>query len=86
MGFILEHFHFNDIGHHSMIYYVVHWPIGLLILEIYQKISIVPNNWELLVYLCLAWFGLLPLLTYVFNMKPVAKYIFYKKMEMNLPK
>ena len=75
VGFILEHFHFNDIGHHSMVYYVVHWPIGLLIIAIYQKICTTSNNWELLVYLCLAWLGLLPLLTYVFNTKVMAKFI-----------
>ncbi|WP_254917840.1 acyltransferase family protein [Fibrobacter sp. UWB3] len=75
MGFILEHFHFNDIGHHSMIYYVLHWPIALLIIAIYQKISAAPNNWELLVYLCLSWLGLLPLMTYVFNTKAMARFI-----------
>lgn len=75
VGFILEHFHFNDIGHHSMIYYVVHWPIGLLIIAVYQRICSTPNNWELLVYLCLAWLGLLPLLTYVFNTKTMARFI-----------
>ncbi|SHL93479.1 hypothetical protein SAMN05720467_0005 [Fibrobacter sp. UWB7] len=74
-GFILEHFHFDDIGHHSMIYYVMHWPIGLLIIAIYQKTTPAPNNWELLIYMFLINLVVLPLLTYLFNLRRMAKFI-----------
>lgn len=29
VGRYLVHYHFSDVGHHSMIYYVVHHPLGL---------------------------------------------------------
>lgn len=71
----LEHFHFDDFGRNSMIYYVLHWPLALLICTIYNKCVDSPNNYELLLYLCLACFGLLPLLTRIFKTKALSRFI-----------
>ena len=75
VGVFLEHFHFDDFGRNSMIYYVLHWPLALLICTIYNKCVDSPNNYELMLYLCLACFGLLPLLTWIFNTKVMSKFI-----------
>ncbi len=75
IGCILEHYHLDGIGHHSMIYYVTHYPLGFLVCALYKQYSEQQNNWELLMYLCLMWFGFLPILTYFFNTKKMSKFI-----------
>ena len=75
IGVFLEHFHFDDFGRNSMIYYVLHWPLAFLICPIYNKCVDSPNNYELMLYLCMACFALLPLLTRIFNIKVMSKLI-----------
>lgn len=75
IGRYLKHYHFSDVGHHSMIYYVIHYPFGLLICVLYEHYSDRHNSWELLVYLCAMWLTVLPLLTYLFNTKRMSKFI-----------
>lgn len=75
VGKFLEHYDFDKIGKNSMIYYVVHYPLALAGCDIYNKFHSEPNNWELLMYLCIMWFGLLPFITYVFNTKRLSKLI-----------
>lgn len=69
IGFLFVHYHFDDIGRNSMLYYVLHYPLGFLVCDVYNYLSPSPNNWELLVYLCIMWFGMLPLITYMINSK-----------------
>lgn len=75
IGKYFTHYHFDDIGQHSMVYYVIHFPLGYLVCALYEYYSEHQNNWELLMYLCLMWFGFLPILTYLFNTKRMSKYI-----------
>ena len=75
VGVFLEHYHFDDFGRNSMIYYVLHWPLALLICAIYNKCVDVPNDYELMFYLCLSCFGLLPLLTRIFEIKALSKFV-----------
>ena len=71
----LEHFHFDDFGRNSMVYYVLHWPLALLICTIYSKSTDSPNNYELMLCLCLTCFGLLPLLTKMFETKRLSMFV-----------
>ncbi|MBR4388586.1 MAG: acyltransferase [Prevotella sp.] len=68
-GKFLNHYHFDDMGSNSMIYYVIHYPLGFLLCSAYNHFAPNPNNWELFMYLCLMWLGMLPLITYIFNTK-----------------